>query len=122
VACDTLMACKTYYAHHAIFLCLDDYFVHLSISYVYEMKCAAVPLYPCYIDIILCIFTICHTILSHDYTHPFRHPTFCKIVQLSSHMPLSVIFTIINPCIYLGGAPCTNLENKTLLCLIAEKF
>jgi hypothetical protein len=36
-------------------------------------------------------------------------------------MPLSMIFVIINPCIYLGGAPCTNLENKTLLCLIIKK-
>jgi hypothetical protein len=122
VACDTLMACKIYYAYHTIFLCLDDYFAYLSILYVYEMKCVVVPLYPCYIDVILCIFTICHTILSHDYTHPFRHPTFCKIVKLSSHKPLSVIFAIINPCIYLGGAPCTNLENRTLLCLIVEKL
>jgi hypothetical protein len=70
---------------------LDDYFVYLSISYVYEMKCVVVPLYPCYIDIILCIFTICHTILSHDYTHPFRHPTFSKIVQFCSHKHLSVL-------------------------------
>jgi hypothetical protein len=82
------------------------------------MKCVVVPLYQCCIDVILCIFTICHTILPHDYTHSFRHPTICKIVQLSSHMLLSVIFTIINLCIYLGGAPCTNLENKTLLCSI----
>jgi hypothetical protein len=37
-------------------------------------------------------------------------------------MPLSVIFVIINPCIYLRGAPCINLENKTILCLIAEKL
>jgi hypothetical protein len=79
-------------------------------------------LYPCYIDVIMCIFTICHTILSHDYTLPFRHPTFYKIVQLISHMPIIVIFVIINPCIYLSGAPCTNLENKTLLCLIVEKL
>jgi hypothetical protein len=86
------------------------------------MKYVVVPLYPCCIDVILCIFTIYHTILSHDYTHSFRHPIFCKIVNLSSHIPLSVIFTIINPCIYLGGAPCTNLENKTLLCLIVEKL
>jgi hypothetical protein len=81
-----------------------------------------VPLYSCCIDVILCIFTIYHTILSHDYTHSFRHPMFCKIVHLSSHMPLSVIFTIINTYIYLGGAPCTNLENKTLLYLIVEKL
>jgi hypothetical protein len=86
------------------------------------MKCVVVPLDPWCIDVILCIFTICHTILFHDYTHSFRHPAFCKIVHLSFHMPLSVIFGIINPCIYLGGAPCTNLENKTLLCLIIEKL
>jgi hypothetical protein len=67
------------------------------------MKCVLMPLYPCFIDVILCIFTIYHAILSHDYTHSFRHPTFYKIVQLRSHMPLSVIFTIINLCIYLGG-------------------
>jgi hypothetical protein len=102
VACDTLMACKTYYAYHTIFLCLDDYFIYLSISYVYEMECVVVHLYPCYTDVILCIFTICHAILSHDYTHPFRHPMFCKMVQLSSHMLLSVTFAIINLCIYLG--------------------
>jgi hypothetical protein len=36
-------------------------------------------------------------------------------------MPLSATFTIINPCIYLGGAPYKNLENKTLLCLIIKK-
>jgi hypothetical protein len=45
---------------------LDDYFVYLSILYVYEMKCVVVPLYPCHIDVILCIFTIatlsCHMI------------------------------------------------------------
>jgi hypothetical protein len=35
-------------------------------------------------------------------------------------MPLSVIFAIINPCIYLGGAPYTNLEKKTLLCLLLK--
>jgi predicted Na+-dependent transporter len=91
-----------------------------TILYLYEMKCVVVPLYTCYIGVILCIFTICHTMLSHDYTHPFRHPTFCKIIQLSSHTPLTVIFAFINPCIHLGGAPCTKLENKTLLCLIVE--
>jgi hypothetical protein len=96
--------------------------VYLPMSYVYETKCVGVPLYPCYIDVILCIFTICHTILSHDYTHSFSHPTFCKIVQLSSQMPLSVIFAIINPCIYLWGPPCIDLENKTLLRLIIEKL
>jgi hypothetical protein len=88
--------------------------VYLSMQYIYEMECLVVPLYPCCINVILCIFTICHTTLSHDYNHSFRHPTFCKIVQLSSHMLLSVILAIINPFTYLGGASCTNLENKTL--------
>jgi hypothetical protein len=36
-------------------------------------------------------------------------------------MFLSVIFAIINPCTYLEGAPCTNLENKTLSYLIVKK-
>jgi hypothetical protein len=37
-------------------------------------------------------------------------------------MPHNVIFAIINSYIYLGGAPCTDLENKTLLCLIVKKL
>jgi hypothetical protein len=45
---------------------LDDYFVYLSISFVYEMKCVVVPFYPCLIDVALCIFTFatlsCHMI------------------------------------------------------------
>jgi hypothetical protein len=45
--------------------------IYLSILYVYEMKCMVVPLYQCYINVILCIFTICHIILSHDYTYSF---------------------------------------------------
>jgi hypothetical protein len=36
-------------------------------------------------------------------------------------MLLSMIFAIINPCTYLGGAICTNLENKTLSYLIVLK-
>jgi hypothetical protein len=35
-------------------------------------------------------------------------------------MLLSVILAIINPCTYLGGDPCTNLENKTLSYSIIE--
>jgi hypothetical protein len=95
--------------------------VYLFMYYIYKMECAVVPLYPCCINVILCIFTICHTILSQDNTHSFKHPTFYKIVQLSSHILLSVIFIIINSCTYLGGAPCTNLENKTLSYLIVKK-
>jgi hypothetical protein len=78
---------------------LKDYFVYLSISNVYDIKCVVVPLYPCHIDVILCIFTISHIILPHDYTHSFRHPTFCKIVQLISHMLLSVNLMLVNPFI-----------------------
>jgi hypothetical protein len=107
------MACKIYYAYLISIYDLDD---------IYVMKCMVVPMYTCCIDVILCIFTIFHTILLHDYTHSFRHLTFYKIIQLSSHMFFSVIFTIINPYIYLGGAPYTNLENKTLSCLIIEKL
>jgi hypothetical protein len=33
----------------------------------------------------------------------YNRDTFCKIVQLSSRMLLSVIFAIINLCAYLGG-------------------
>jgi hypothetical protein len=88
--------------------------VYLSMQYIYEIECVVVHLYPCCINVILCILTICHTILSHDYIHSFRHPIFYKIVQLSSHMLFSVILTIINSCTYLGGAQCINLENKTL--------
>jgi hypothetical protein len=113
------VACKTYYA---IYLCLDDYHAYLSIFYVYVMKGAVVTLCPCYIDVILCIFTIWHIILSLDYTYSFRHPTFWKIVQLNSHMLLSVNLMLVNPCISYGGAACANLENKTLLCLIVEKL
>jgi hypothetical protein len=71
--------------------------------------------------VFLCLFINYYTILSHGYTF-FRHPMFCKIVQLSSHMSLSVNVMIVNPCISLGGAPCTNLKNKTLLYLIVEKL
>jgi hypothetical protein len=48
-------------------------------------------------------------------------PRFAKLYNLA-HMLLSVIFAIINPCTDLGGAPCTNLENKTLSYLIVEKL
>jgi hypothetical protein len=46
---------------------------------------------------------------------------FYKIVQKSSHISLSVNCVLFIPCISLGGAPCTKLENKTLLCLIVKK-
>jgi hypothetical protein len=37
-------------------------------------------------------------------------------------MLLSMKLMLSNPCIPLGGAPYTYLENKTLLCLIVEKL
>jgi hypothetical protein len=74
VACDTLWLVKLIVLTLISIFVLVDYFVFLFISYVYEMKYVVVPLYPCYIDVILCIFTICHNILALDYTHPFRHP------------------------------------------------
>jgi hypothetical protein len=50
-----------------------------------------------------------------------RHPTFCKIVQMSSHMLLSVMFVVPYYMHIFRGACCTNLENKTLVYLIVEK-
>jgi hypothetical protein len=79
-----------------------------------------VPCYSCDVCNLVPIH-YCYTILPHGYTHLFKHPTFCKIVHLSSHILLSVNLVLINSCIPLGGALCTNLENKTLLCLIDEK-
>jgi hypothetical protein len=60
------------------------------------MKGVVVPLCLCHIDVILYIFTICHIILSLDYTYSFRHRTFYKIVQLISHMLLSVNLVLVN--------------------------
>jgi hypothetical protein len=37
----------------------------------------------------------CITILSLDYTCFLRHPTFCKIVQKSSRILLSVNFVLV---------------------------
>jgi hypothetical protein len=68
VACKTLLACITLYDIMLIMLSIYVWMIIISILYAYDMKYAVVPWYPCYIDIILCIFTICHTILSHDYT------------------------------------------------------
>jgi hypothetical protein len=65
VACDTLLACITlsYYEFYDIYIwiiILSIYLFHIF------MKCVVVPLYPCHIDVILCIFTFatlsCHMI------------------------------------------------------------
>jgi hypothetical protein len=123
VACKTLMACITIMlVMLSIYVWMIIMPIYLSILYAYQIKCVVVSWYPCYIDVILCILSICHTISSHDYTQLLRHHTLCKIVQLSSHMPLSVIFMVINSCISLRGALYTNLKNKTLSCLIVEKL
>jgi hypothetical protein len=50
--------------------------------------------YSCY-GVILCLFNLYHYILSLDYTYSIRHPMFYNIVQMSSLMPLSVIFVVI---------------------------
>jgi hypothetical protein len=69
----------------------------------------------------LCLFII-GTLSCHMITlFCLGTPTFCKTIQLSSHMLLSVNVVIFNPCVPLGGDPCTNLEHKTLLILIVEK-
>jgi hypothetical protein len=66
-----------YYVYLISIYDLDDYSC-LSMHYIYEMECVVVLVYTCCINVILCIFTFCHTILSHDYTHSFRHPTFLQ--------------------------------------------
>jgi hypothetical protein len=68
VTCKTLLACVTHYVIMLIMLSSCVWMIIISTFYAYEMKCVVVPWYPCHIDVILCIFTICHTIVSHDYT------------------------------------------------------
>jgi hypothetical protein len=58
VACDTLLTCITLCRYEFYVIYIWMIIVYLSILYVYEMKCVVVYLYPCYIDVILCIFTI----------------------------------------------------------------
>jgi hypothetical protein len=67
---------------------------------------------------ILIVILSCHLI-----THILLGtPRFAKIVQMSYHISLSVNCALFIPCISLGEAPCTKLENKTLLYLIVEKL
>jgi hypothetical protein len=47
------------------------------------------------VGVIMCLFLLYHYILSLDYTYFGRHPTFCKIIQKSSHILLSVNFVLI---------------------------
>jgi hypothetical protein len=74
------------------------------------------------VGVILCVFLLYYYILSLDYTYSFRHSMLCKIVQKRSHILLRVNFVLIQPLHIFRGAPCTNLENNTLLCLIVEKL
>jgi hypothetical protein len=126
VTCKIILACISFYGRfELIYLfdqCLDGFHAYLLNINEIEMLFVDVPRYSCYLDVILCLFINCYTILSHDYTLLLGTPRFAKLYKLSSHMPISVNFVIINPCISLGGAPCTNLENKTLLCLNVEKL
>jgi hypothetical protein len=96
-------------------------FLCLSILYVYEMIFVVVPCYSCYVCNLAPIHIV--TLSCHLITHIFLGtPHFAKLYKKSSHISLSVNYVLFIPCISLRGAPCTNLENKTLLCLIVEKL
>jgi hypothetical protein len=71
------------------------------------------------VDVILCLFLLYHYILSLDYTYSFRHPTFYKIIQKSSHVLLSANF---EPMHIFRGSSFYKFKNKTLLCLIVKKL
>jgi hypothetical protein len=67
------------------------------------------------IGVILSVFLLCHYILSLDYTYSFRHPTFCKTVQKSSHILLSVNFVLIQPMhIFRGGELLVQIQKTKL--------
>jgi hypothetical protein len=89
----------------------------LSIFYVNEMIFVVVPRYSCHVCNLVPILIVklsCHLI-----THILLGtPHFAKLYKRD----LSVNCVLFIPCISLGGAPCTKLENKTLLCLIVEKL
>jgi hypothetical protein len=116
------VACKTFYGdlNLFIYLCMLVYYAYISMDddVMYLWLCLIIHI----VDVILCVFLLYHYIFSLDYTHLVRHPTFCKIVEKSSHISLSVNCVLFIPSISLGGAPRTKLENKTLLCLIVEKL
>jgi hypothetical protein len=78
---------------------LDDYaYIFMYDDVMYLLLCLVIHV----VGVILCILLLYHYMFSFDYTYSFRHPTFCKIVQKSSHISLSVNFLLINPCISLG--------------------
>jgi hypothetical protein len=77
--------------------------------------------YSCYVCNLLLIHIV--TLSCHLITHIFLGtPHVAKLFKKSSHISLSVNCVLFIPCLSLGGATCTNLENKTLLCLIIEKL
>jgi hypothetical protein len=53
---------------YLFYLCLDDF--HASLLNINELEIlfVDVPHYSCYLDVILCLFINCYTILSHNYT------------------------------------------------------
>jgi hypothetical protein len=116
------VACKTFYGdlNLFIYLCMLDYYAYISMydDVMYLWLCLVIHV----VGVILCVFMLYHYILSLDYTYFVRNLTFCKIVQKCSHKLHSVNFVLIQPIHIFRGAPCTNLENKTLLCLIVEKL
>jgi hypothetical protein len=93
----------------------------LSILYINEMIFVVVPRYSCHVCNIVPILIV--TLSCHLITNILLGtPTFYKIVQNNSHFSPRVNYVLFIPCISLGGAPYTKLENKTLLCLIVEKL
>jgi hypothetical protein len=87
-----------------------EYYAYLSMYDYVISGCALL----FHVGVILCLFILYHYILSHDNTCSFRNFTFCKIVQMSSHMHLSMNCVLVQSMHIFRGAPCTNLENKTL--------
>jgi hypothetical protein len=79
---------------------------------------------PCYSCCVCNLVPIHIVILScHLITHIFLGtPHFAKLYNNRSHISFSVNYVLFIPCTSLGGAHCTTLENKTLLCLIVEKL
>jgi hypothetical protein len=87
----------------SIYLCMLVYYAYFSMNddVMYLCLCLVNHI----VGVILSVFLLFHYILSLDYTYSFRHPTFCKIIQNNSHIPLSVDFVLIQPMhIFRGGS------------------
>jgi hypothetical protein len=92
----------------------------LSILYVNEMIFVVVPRYSCHVCNLVPILIV--TLSYHLITHNLLGtPRFAKLYKRALSF-VCVNCVLFIPCISLGGAPCTKLENKTLLCLIVEKL